>query len=169
MNTEPISTAIDHYLSHHQIREDIVDLPDDGIDWEKRVWDTKDKLQKLFDDCKDVSTKLVPFEESNTLHDLIITIGVYEMDALYFPGAPVQPIWKSRRHKDPMIPPMIGQRWYEYLGKRFPDGVFGKVIVLLSDEGVLFANEIARRIYSERLRKYVTNSTESFVRNGFKF
>jgi hypothetical protein len=48
-------------------------------------------------------------------------------------------------------------------------GALGKVVVLLSEEGVLFANEIARRIYDERLKNYKTFSTESFVRNGFKF
>jgi hypothetical protein len=59
-----------------------------------------------------------------------------------------------RRHKDPMIPPIIGQQWYKYLGEPFPNGALGKVVVLLSEEGVLFANEIVRRIYDERLRNY---------------
>jgi hypothetical protein len=53
-----------------------------------------------------------------------------------------------------MIPPLIGQRWYNYLGEPFPVGALGKVVVLLSEEGVLFANEIARRIYDERLKNY---------------
>jgi hypothetical protein len=68
-----------------------------------------------------------------------------------------------------MIPPLLGQHWYNYLGEPFPLGALGKVVVLLSEEGVLFANEIARRIYDERLKNYKTFSTESFVRNGFKF
>ena len=129
MNTEPISTAIDHYLSNHQIREDIVDLPDDGIDWEKRVSDTKDKLQKLYDEGfydkgrKDISHNLVSYGEANTLHVIMHTIGVYDIN-----------------------PPLHYQRWCNYLGKPFPDGAAGKVVVLLSDEGVLFANEIARRL-----------------------
>lgn len=160
---EPIITAIDHYLSHIQFRDD---QKNESADWEKRVWDTRDKLQKLYNDCQGVDHNLVSYGETNTLHDLIITIGLYEIP--HFPKEQNY-MWKMRRHKDPLIPPTIGNKWYEFLG---PDGTFlhsGKVVVLLSDKGVLFANEIARRIYDERLRKYVTNSTESFVRNGFKF
>jgi hypothetical protein len=152
MNTkEPIVTAIDHYLSHHQIREDIVDLPDEGIDWEKRFWNTKDKLLKLQRDCKEIDHNLVSWGEVNTLDDIIITIGVYEIAT--FPDSQNY-MWKMRRQKDPMIPPLIGQRWYNYLGEPFPMGALGKVVVLLSEEGVLFANEIARRIYDERLKNY---------------
>jgi hypothetical protein len=151
---EPIVTAIDHYLSHHQIREDIVDLPDEGIDWEKRFWNTKDKLLRLQRDCKEIDQNLVSWGEVNTLDDIIITIGVYEMSSLYFTNNPIHPVWTMRRHKDPMIPPIIGQQWYKYLGEPFPNGALGKVVVLLSEEGVLFANEIARRIYDERLRNY---------------
>ena len=155
MNTdEHITTAIDHYLSHHQIREDIVDLPDEGIDWEKRFWNTKDKLLKLQRDCKEVDHNLVSWGEVNTLDDIIITIGVYEMSSLYSTNNPIHPVWTMRRHKDPMIPPLIGQRWYNYLGEPFPMGALGKVVVLLSEEGVLFVNEIARRIYDERLKNY---------------
>ena len=154
MNTEHITTAIDHYLSYHQIREDIVDLPDEGIDWEKRFWNTKDKLLKLQRDCKEVDHNLVSWGEINTLDDIIITIGVYEMSSLYSTNNPIHPVWTMRRHKDPMIPPIIGQHWYKYLGEPFPNGALGKVVVLLSEEGVLFANEIARRIYDERLKNY---------------
>jgi hypothetical protein len=151
---EHITTAIDHYLSNHQIREDIVDLPDEGIDWEKRLWNTKDKLLKLQRDCKEVDHNLVSWGEINTLDDIIITIGVYEMSSLYSTNNPIHPVWTMRRHKDPMIPPIIGQHWYKYLGEPFPNGALGKVVVLLSEEGVLFANEIARRIYDERLKNY---------------
>ena len=152
MSTEEhITTAIDHYLSHHQIREDIVDLPDEGIDWEKRLWNTKDKLLKLQRDCKEIDHNLVSWGEVNTLDDIIITIGVYEIAT--FPDSQNY-MWKMRRHKDPMIPPLIGQRWYKYLGEPFPMGALGKVVVLLSEEGVLFVNEIARRIYDERLKNY---------------
>lgn len=155
MSTEEhITTAIDHYLSHHQIREDIVDLPDEGIDWEKRFWNTKDKLLKLQRDCKEIDHNLVSWGEVNTLDDIIITIGVYEMSSLYSTNNPIHPVWTMRRHKDPMIPPIIGQQWYKYLGEPFPNGALGKVVVLLSEEGVLFANEIARRIYDERLKNY---------------
>jgi hypothetical protein len=158
MNTdEPITTAIDQYLSHHQIREDI---PDDyqgmmkqefGYDWEKRFWNTKDKLLKLQRDCKEVDHNLVSWGEVNTLDDIIITIGVYEIEP--FPTEHKY-IWKKKLQKDPTLPPLIGQRWYNYLGEPFPVGALGKVVVLLSEEGVLFANEIARRIYDERLKNY---------------
>lgn len=165
MNTvEPIVTAIDHYLSYHQIRSDIPDLDDGNVVWDKRIWETKDKLLKLFKDCQGVDHNLVSFGETNTLSDIHQTIGFYEVES--YGG---NYTWKVRRHKDETIPPTLGQHWYDYLGEPFPHGAFGGVVVLLSEEGVLFANEIARRIYDERLKNYKTFSTESFVRNGFKF
>jgi hypothetical protein len=141
MNTdEPIVTAIDHYLSHIQFRDD---QKNESVDWQERVWKTKDKLLKLQLECRDVDYDLVSWEELTTLDDLIITIGFYEIP--HFPKEQNY-MWKMRRDKDPMIPPTIGNKWYEYLG---PSSTFvhsGKVVVLLSDEGVLFVNEIARRI-----------------------
>jgi len=163
---EPIVTAIDQYLSHRQFRDDHHYEP---IDWQERVWKTKDKLLKLQSECKDVNHNLVSWGEVNTLDDIIITIGVYEIP--HFPKEQNY-MWKMRRDKDPMIPLTIGNKWYQFLG---PDGTFlhsGKVVVLLSNEGVLFVNEIGRRIRDVRLKNYKTystNSTESFVRNGFKF
>jgi hypothetical protein len=140
MNTdEPIVTAIDHYLSHIQFRDD---QKNESVDWQERVRKTKDKLLKLQLECRDVDYDL-DWEELTTLDDLIITIGLYEIP--HFPKEQNY-MWKMRRDKDPVIPPTIGNKWYEFLG---PSSTFvhsGKVVVLLSDEGVLFANEIARRI-----------------------
>jgi hypothetical protein len=153
MNTdEPIVTAIDHYLSHIQFRDD---HHYETVDWQERVWKTKDKLLKLRRDCIDLTHNLISFGEINTLHDIIITIGFYEIP--HFPKEQNY-MWKMRRDKDPTIPPTIGNKWYEYLG---PSSTFvhsGKVVVLLSDEGVLFANEIARRIYDEPNRFQDTSS-----------
>lgn len=141
MNTdEPIVTAIDHYLSHIQFRDD---QKNESVDWQERVWKTKDKLLKLQWECKDVNHNLLSWGELNTLDDLIITIGFYEISSWsYIDGY----VWKVRRDKESTIPPTLGQQWYHYLGERPPNGVRCSVVVLLSDEGVLFANEIARRI-----------------------
>lgn len=146
---EPIVTAIDHYLSHYQIRNDLASTIQqvrenkDTIDWEKRVWNTKDKLLKLRRDCIDLTHNLISFGEINTLHDIIITVGFYEISSwAYIDGY----VWKVRRDKEPTIPPTLGQQWYHYLGERPPNGIRCSVVVLLSDEGVLFANEIARRV-----------------------
>jgi hypothetical protein len=163
MNTdEPITTAIDHYLSHHQNREDIplwsgMMTQEFGFDWEKRVWDTKDKLLKLQRDCKDIGLErnLISWGERNTLDDIILTVGFYEISSWsYIDGY----VWKVRRDKEPTIPPTLGQQWYHYLGERPPNGVRCSVVVLLSDMGVLFANEIARRIYDEPNRFQDTSS-----------
>jgi hypothetical protein len=149
MNTdEPIVTAIDHYLSHIQFRDD---QKNESVDWQERVWKTKDKLLKLQLECRDVDYDLVSWEELTTLDDLIITIGFYEIP--HFPKEQNY-MWKMRRDKDPMIPPTIGNKWYEYLG---PSSTFvhsGKVVVLLSDEGVLFVNEIASRIRDAQLKNW---------------
>jgi hypothetical protein len=141
MNTdEPIVTAIDNYLSHIQFRDD---QKNESVDWQERVWKTKDKLLKLQWECRDVDYDLVSWEELTTLDDLIITIGFYEISSWsYIDGY----VWKVRRDKESTIPPTLGQQWYHYLGERPPNGVRCSVVVLLSDEGVLFANEIARRI-----------------------
>jgi hypothetical protein len=145
---EPIVTAIDQYLSHQQFRDDHEYEP---VDWQERVWKTKDKLLKLRRDCIDLTHNLISFGEINTLHDIIITIGFYEISSwTYIDGY----VWKVRRDKEPTIPPTLGQQWYQFLGERPPNGIRCNVVVLLSDEGVLFANEIARRIYDERLKNY---------------
>jgi len=157
MNTdEPITTAIDHYLSHYQnFRYDIplqsgMMTQEFGFDWEKRVWNTKDKLLKLQRDCKDIGLErnLISWGERNTLDDIILTVGFYEISTWsHIDGY----VWKVRRDKEPTIPPTLGQQWYHYLGERPTDGIRSSnircsVAVLLSDEGVLFANEIARRV-----------------------
>jgi hypothetical protein len=149
MNTdEPIVTAIDHYLSHIQFRDD---QKNESVDWQERVWKTKDKLLKLQWECRDVDYDLVSWEELTTLDDLIITIGFYEISSWsYIDGY----VWKVRRDKESTIPPTLGQQWYHYLGERPPNGVRCSVVVLLSDEGVLFANEIARRIRCAQLKNW---------------
>jgi len=152
MNTEPITTAIDHYLSHIQFRDD---QKNESVDWQERVWKTKDKLLKLQLECRDVDYDLVSWEELTTLDDLIITIGFYEISSWsYIDGY----VWKVRRDKESTIPPTLGQQWYHYLGERPPIkkqyGVRCSVVVLLSDEGVLFANEIARRIRVSQLKNW---------------
>jgi hypothetical protein len=149
---EPIVTAIDQYLSHQQFRDDHHYEP---IDWQERVWKTKDKLLKLQWECRDVDYDLVSWEELTTLDDLIITIGFYEISSWsYIDGY----VWKVRRDKESTIPPILGQQWYHYLGERPPIkkqyGVRCSVVVLLSDEGVLFANEIARRIRVSQLKNW---------------
>ncbi len=143
--TEVTHSPISHYLSHHQIRSDIPDLDDGNVVWDKRVWETKDKLLKLFKDCQGVDHKVVSFEETNILSDIQQTIGFYYVES--YGG---HYTWAVRRHKDKTIPPTRGFAWYNYLGEPFPHGAFGGVVVLLSDEGVLFANEIARRVYGSK-------------------
>jgi hypothetical protein len=145
---EPIVTAIDHYLSHIQFRDD---QKNESVDWQERVWKTKDKLLKLQSEFKDVNHNLVSWGELNTLDDLITTIGLYEIP--HFPKEQNY-MWKMRRDKDPMIPPTIGNKWYQFLG---PDGTFlhsGKVVVLLSNEGVSFLNEITRRVRDAQLKNW---------------
>ena len=145
---EPIVTAIDQYLSHQQFRDDDAC---ETIGWQKRAWETKDKLLKLQLECRDIDHNLVSWAELNTIDGIILAVGFYQMSMWsYIDGY----VWKVRRDKESTIPPTLGQQWYHYLGERPPNGVRCSVVVLLNDEGVSFLNEITRRVRDAQLKNW---------------
>jgi hypothetical protein len=149
MNTdEHITTAIDNYLSHQQFRDDDAC---ETIGWQKRAWETKDKLLKLQLECRDIDHNLVSWGELNTIDGIILAVGFYQMSMWpHIDGY----VWRTMWDKDSTTLPTLGQHWYHYLGERPRNGIRCSVVVLLNDEGVSFLNEITRRVRDAQLKNW---------------